>query len=120
MAALAACASALARSGSAERGATASSSGSQLHVTQVEYRLLLSHATLKAGPVNLEAVDRGVIPHDLRLQAEGSRSVLAVPELAPGRGWDGTVNLRPGVYRLWCSLPEHARLGMRATLTVVR
>jgi hypothetical protein len=28
------------------------------------------------------------------------------------------VYLRPGVYLLWCSLPEHARLGMRATLRV--
>jgi uncharacterized cupredoxin-like copper-binding protein len=43
-----------------------------------------------------------------------------VPELTPRRRWNGVIRLRPGSYRLWCSLPEHAKLGMRATLRVVR
>ncbi|MHB8243504.1 MAG: hypothetical protein ACYDHN_16135, partial [Solirubrobacteraceae bacterium] len=93
---------------------------SSLRVTQVEYRLGLSAGSIKAGPVSLEAIDRGLDPHDLRLQAQGSRSELAVPQLTPGKRWSGVVRLAPGVYRLWCSLPEHARLGMHATLRVVR
>lgn len=93
---------------------------SHLRVIQVEYRLGLSAAVVKAGPVDLEAIDRGHDPHDLRLQAIGSSSQLAAPQLTPGESWSGTVNLKPGVYRLWCSLPEHARLGMRTTLKVVR
>jgi hypothetical protein len=91
-----------------------------LQVTEVEYRLILSRGVVKAGPVNLEAIDAGMDPHDLRLRHSGSGPELAAPELTSGRRWDGVVKLEPGVYRLWCSLPEHAKLGMHATLQVVR
>jgi hypothetical protein len=91
-----------------------------LRVTEVEFRLILSNGVVKAGPVNLEAIDAGVDPHDLRLRHSGSGPELGAPELTSGKRWDGVVDLKPGVYRLWCSLPEHARLGMHATLQVVR
>jgi uncharacterized cupredoxin-like copper-binding protein len=59
-------------------------------------------------------------PHDLRLRHSGGGPELAAPELASDKRWDGVVELKPGVYHLWCSLPEHAKLGMHATLQVVR
>ncbi len=99
--------------------AAAAGAGSQLRVTEVEYRLLLSTGTIKAGPVNLEAIDRGLDPHDLRLRAAGSTHEIAAPELTSGQSWDRVVRLKPGVYHLWCSLPEHARLGMHTTLRVL-
>jgi hypothetical protein len=92
---------------------------SYLQVTQVEYRLLLSRGVVKAGPVSLEEIDAGMDPHDLRLRHGRSKAVLAEPLLGPGQRWDGVVDLRPGVYHLWCSLPEHWKLGMRATLRVL-
>ena len=103
-----------------ERDAHAALVGSHLQVVQVEYRLILSHATVTAGAVSLQELDRGTQPHDLRLQAVGSRGEIAAPLLKPGQHWNGVVDLKPGIYRLWCSLPEHARLGMHTTLTVVR
>ena len=96
------------------------SAGSHLQVTQVEYRLILSRGSVRAGLVGLEAIDRGMDPHDLRLREAGSRRELTTPQLTPGQRWDGLVYLHPGRYLLWCSLPEHARLGMHATLTVTR
>lgn len=98
----------------------AAASASRLQVTQVEYRLLLSRGVVKAGSLSLEALDRGMDPHDLRMRALSSGRELVTPELTSGRRWDGVVNVKPGVYHLWCSLPEHAKLGMRATLRVVR
>jgi hypothetical protein len=95
-------------------------SPSRLQVTQVEYRLLLSRGVVHAGPLRLETIDRGSDPHDLRMRAISSGREYVAPELTPGRRWDGVVTLKPGVYHLWCSLPEHAKLGMRATLGVVR
>jgi uncharacterized cupredoxin-like copper-binding protein len=91
-----------------------------LQVTEIEYRLILSRGVVKAGPVNLEAIDAGMDPHDLRLRHSGSGPELGAPELTSGKRWDGVVDLKPGSYHLWCSLPEHARLGMHATLRVVR
>src|SRR5580704_9809658 len=105
---------------SSAQQARAAAAAAQLRVVQVEYRLILSSGAVKAGPVDLEEIDRGLDPHDLRLQSQGSSSVYAAPLLTPGHNWDGTVNLKPGVYRLWCSLPEHAPLGMHTTLRVVR
>jgi hypothetical protein len=93
---------------------------SAIQVTQIEYRILLSRGVVKAGPVSLEEIDAGMDPHDLRLRHGRSRAVLAEPLLNPGQRWDGVVDLRPGVYHLWCSLPGHWKLGMRATLRVVR
>lgn len=98
----------------------AATPGSHLQVTEVEYRLLLSRGVIKAGPVSLETIDRGIDPHDVRLRAAASNAQIATPQLTPGQRWDRVVYLKPGVYHLWCTLPEHARLGMRATLTVVR
>jgi len=108
-----------ARAHSGHRPRAAGAVASHLQVTEVEYRLLLSRGIVKAGPVNLDTIDRGLDPHDLRLRAISSRTEIAAPQLMPGQRWNGVVDLKPGTYRLWCSLPEHARLGMHATLTVV-
>jgi hypothetical protein len=83
------------------RTATAADA-SHLQVTEVECRLLLSRGIVKAGPVNLETIDRGMDPHDLRLRALASRGEIAVPQLMPGQRWNGVVDLKPGTYRLWC------------------
>jgi uncharacterized cupredoxin-like copper-binding protein len=93
---------------------------SHVQITQVEYRLMLSRGAVKAGPVSLQAIDRGSDPHDLRLLGLSSHREVKAPQLTPGQRWNGVVYLAPGRYHLWCSLPEHAKRGMRAMLTVVR
>lgn len=90
-----------------------------LQVTQVEYRLLLSRGVVKAGDVDLQEIDAGMDQHDLRLRREGSGPIIDGQLLSPGQRWNGVVHLKPGTYRLWCSLPEHERLGMHAVLRVV-
>ena len=103
----------------AREGATAAP-GTHLQVSEVEYRLMLSEAVVKAGPVDLEAIDAGMDPHDLRLRRGRGPVLFGTPPLAPGQIVDAVVVMRPGVYHLWCSLPGHWKLGMHATLRVVR
>jgi len=93
--------------------------GSSLQVNLVEYRVMLSEAVVKAGPVDLEAIDSGMDPHDLDLRRGRSGALISEPQLTSGQRFDGVVDLRPGVYHLWCSLPQHWKLGMHATLRVV-
>lgn len=100
--------------------AGAAATPAHLQVTQIEYRLLLSRGVVKAGLVDLQALNRGTDAHDLRLRAVSSTREIDAPQPTPGERWNGTVSLKPGVYHLWCSLPEHAARGMRATLSVVR
>lgn len=117
--AAAAAAAALAGAASASGAHPRAAASTHLQVTAVEYRLMLSEAVVTAGPVSLELIDAGMDPHDLRLRHAGSGPVIAEPQLDAGQRFDGVVDLVPGVYRLWCSLPQHRRLGMRATLRVV-
>ncbi|HEX4034534.1 MAG TPA: hypothetical protein VHX66_08830 [Solirubrobacteraceae bacterium] len=113
---------ALAPGASAAGSARAASptAASHIQVTTVEYRLLLSRAVVHAGPVDLEEIDAGMDPHDLDLRYGHSPTVIPEPQLLPGQRYDGVVDLRPGVYHLWCSLPGHWKLGMHAILRVVR
>jgi hypothetical protein len=108
------------QAGAAPRSARARAAAvpSHLQVTQVEYRLLLSRGTVRAGTLNLEEIDGGRDPHDLRLRRTGSGSTIYGRLLTPGRRWEGAVRMQPGTYELWCSLPEHAKLGMHTTLRV--
>ena len=93
---------------------------SHLQVTQLEYRLVLSRGGIRAGTLNLEELDGGEDPHDLRLRRMGGGPTIYGRLLNPGRRWDAVVRLSPGTYKLWCSLPEHAKLGMHAVLRVTR
>jgi len=93
---------------------------SHVQVTQLEYRLVLSRGSVRAGTLDLEELDGGADPHDLRLRREGGGPTVYGRLLNPGRRWDGVVHLSPGTYKLWCSLPEHAKLGMHAELRVTR
>jgi hypothetical protein len=96
---------------------------SRLLVGGSEYRLTLSRATVKPGRVLIELENRGEDDHDLRLQRITSKLDAPVARWAltkPGHLSELTLSLRRGRYRLWCSLPGHRELGMRATLRVSR
>ncbi len=97
----------------------AARASSHLRVTQVEYRLILSQGSVAAGTLDLAEIDRGSASHDLRLRRDGGGPTIQGRLLSPGGSWNGVVHLSPGVYTLWCSLPEHARRGMHTTLRVL-
>jgi hypothetical protein len=93
---------------------------SRLLVTGYEYSLVLSRLTLRRGPALIQFLNRGEDAHDLRLRRIGSAHTVSVPEVRPGGLVELDTRLRGGRYRLWCSLPEHRALGMRALLRVRR
>lgn len=94
---------------------------SRLLVTAREFSFSLSRPKVDAGPAIVELYNYGEDPHDLRLQRVGGNRVYALGETAPGeRGRLEPTLRRASRYRLWCSLPGHAALGMRATLRTSR
>jgi hypothetical protein len=96
---------------------------SRLLVGGSEFRLTLSRATVKPGRVLIQLQNRGEDDHDLRLQRMTTKANPAVARWAvtkPGDLSELTLRLRRGRYRLWCSLPGHRELGMKATLRVSR
>jgi plastocyanin len=92
----------------------------RLQVTSREFTLTISRASVPAGALIAELVNRGEDPHDLHVRpAAGGADVLALPETASGDVVDSdATTLAAGTYTLYCSLPGHEQAGMRATLTV--
>ena len=95
---------------------------SRLGVRGSEWDLVLSRARLPFGPALVQFQNAGEDPHDLRLQHIGGTRELGTGEVGPGNVQSFSVRwLKRGErYRLWCSLPTHADLGMEATLRVQR
>ena len=92
----------------------------RLFVSAKEYSLILSRMKLRPGAARIQLYNAGEDAHDLRLQRVGSTRSLRVAETEPGKVTELSAVLRSGKWKLYCSLPGHARAGMRATLTVTR
>ncbi|MEP6909546.1 MAG: hypothetical protein ABI896_03835 [Actinomycetota bacterium] len=93
---------------------------SRVQVVAVEFHYRLSRVRVPAGPVRIELANFGQDEHNLRLQRVGSSTVYQLPKALPGERRILNLRLKPGVYRLSCSLADHATLGMHATLRVRR
>ena len=98
--------------------APSASAPARLGVVAKEFRFSLSRTTVKRGPVVIELDNFGEDVHDLRLRRAGGTRTFALPETKPGERAELDVRLRPGRYRLWCSIADHRARGMHATLRV--
>jgi len=85
-----------------------------------EFHLTLSRQSVPDKRVRIELANFGEDPHDLRLRRIGGTRTFVIPETLPGQRKTRTFDLRPGRYRVWCSLADHQEQGMRATLRVRR
>jgi hypothetical protein len=83
-----------------------------------EYRFTLSRTVLKTGPAIIQLADRGEDPHDLRLARIGAKRTATISQVLPGGLGEWRGRLTRGRYRLYCTLPGHAKLGMHAVITV--
>jgi plastocyanin len=91
----------------------------RVQIVAQEFRFALSRRTIKAGLAVLELRNMGQDAHDLVLmRADGSRVLVRWPMAQPGAVVDRAVRLKPGTYRLVCTVANHRALGMQATLRV--
>ena len=92
---------------------------SRAQVTAVEYKLTLSRTQVNAGTTTIELIDGGQDEHNLHVRSgAGGRDIAAFPTIKPGQHVDEHIELAPGTYTFYCSLPGHEALGMKATFTV--
>jgi hypothetical protein len=92
----------------------------RLGVSASEFHLTLSRASVKTGRVLIQLQNDGQDVHDLRLRRIGGTRTYTFPPTSPGGRATLSLRLLPGRYRLWCSVTNHAQLGMRAVLRVRR
>jgi hypothetical protein len=96
------------------------SAPARLGVRATEFHFALSRASIRAGRAVIQLQNFGEDSHDLRLRRIGGNRTYAIPVTAPGKQASIQLRLLPGRYRLWCSVANHAQLGMRAVLRVRR
>lgn len=103
-----------------EAGAGGAPSGpAHLQVSAREFSLTLSRPSTTAGRLMLELVNAGQDEHNLHIRpAGGGADVGAVGIVLPGHHSDVEFQLEPGTYTLYCAIPAHEELGMKATFTV--
>jgi plastocyanin len=93
------------------------------HTTPYTYRP--SHSSVKAGELTVQLINKGEDEHNMDMEKVGPGNspegpiVVAVSAAASkGASTPTTVDVEPGTYRMWCTLPGHAEKGMETTITV--
>jgi uncharacterized cupredoxin-like copper-binding protein len=82
-------------------------------VTMTDFKFKLTKTTLKAGKTTFTAFNRGKSIHDFDIV-----KVKNGPFIAPGKSGKYTVTLKRGTWRIVCTVPRHAGLGMTGKLVV--
>jgi plastocyanin len=82
-------------------------------------RFVLSRTSVPAGEAIIEFVNHGQDEHNLHaVQSSEGTEAGSLPNTTPGAHPQLRLDLRPGSYTLFCSLPGHEAKGMKATLVV--
>ena len=76
-----------------------------------------SALTAKAGKATVDFTNSSQLPHNMTIVDASGKQVGATPTFAGGTK-SFTVDLKPGKYTFYCSVPGHRQAGMQGTLTV--
>lgn len=74
-------------------------------------------ATAKAGAVTVDFKNPQPLPHDVKIEGPSGEEVGGTEEISES-STSATVNLKPGTYTFYCSVPGHREAGMKGTLVV--
>lgn len=88
-----------------------------LSIEMRDYRFEPEFIRSSSREVRIEVVNRGRLPHALRLRLRGKER-LSISTVLPGRRGSATATLEPGSYRMVCPIGNHEELGMYGTLVV--
>src|SRR4051794_37027891 len=95
-----------------------------VRVTLDDYAISPQDVSVPSRRVELVARNVGRPPHNLRIEVppdtpeDQPRPLGTTPTAQPGATVTTTVRLKPGTYRMRCSLANHDDLGMYGTLLV--
>lgn len=71
----------------------------------------------KAGSVSLDFTNASSLPHNVTVESSSGAQVGATPTFQGGAK-TLSLNLKPGTYKFFCSVPGHRQAGMEGALTV--
>jgi plastocyanin len=76
-----------------------------------------TEASAKAGKVTVDFKNPQGLTHDVTIEDSSGKEVGKTELIGEGET-STTVNLKPGTYTYFCSVPGHREAGMEGTLTV--
>jgi plastocyanin len=86
-------------------------------VTATDYRFKLSVKSVRAGTVVFTVINKGQVPHNLKVQRLNAKTTLIQP------GERATLRVRfktPGRYYYLCTVDNHVLFGMAGYLRVTK
>lgn len=92
--------------------AAASAATTTVTVTATDFHFKLSKSSVHAGKVTFVLVNKGKVGHDFSIA--GKKTAV----IGHGKSAKLTVTLTKGRHPYKCTVPGHAALGMKGTLTV--
>jgi plastocyanin len=101
--------------GTSSAGASSSVSLEANPEGQLEYNT--KSLTAKAGKVTVDFKNMSSLMHNVTVESSSGAQVGATPTFS-GSSKSITLNLKPGTYKFFCSVPGHRQAGMEGTLTV--
>lgn len=109
-------------------GDAVSITGRTLRVRLEEYRLIPQDVRVRAGRLRIVAFNAGRLTHNVRIVRvdpnDAEAPVIGVsgtPTAQPGDTVSATIrDLKPGRYRIICSVANHDKLGMYGSLVATR
>jgi plastocyanin len=97
--------------------AHASANTKTITVKEKEYRLILSTRKSTVGLTRFVVKNTGKLAHAFAIAGPGLKA-QRTKTIKPGASATLSVTLKSGVYTVYCPMPGHAALGMKATITV--
>jgi uncharacterized cupredoxin-like copper-binding protein len=82
-----------------------------------ELKFNTTSLTAKAGKVSIAFTNSAALSHNVTV-ASSSGAVLGATPTFQGGSKTLSLNLTPGTYKFYCSVPGHRQAGMEGTLTV--
>jgi len=102
----------------ANQNAAANKPAKTVKVSEKEFSIALAGGgNLKAGKYTFAADNVGKIQHDLAIEGNGIKEAKT-PLINAGQSKDLAVDLKPGKYKFFCTVPGHEQAGMKVEVTV--
>jgi plastocyanin len=89
----------------------------QLEADPTEIAYDATKLSSKPGKVTIDFTNPSSLPHDVAVEEQGGKELGVSETLAKGKT-SVSVDLAPGTYTFFCTVPGHREAGMEGTLTV--
>lgn len=105
------------KGGESKAGASGPGGTLKLAADESELKFDKTELTSKPGKVTIDFENPSSIPHNVEIETEGGE-VLGGTETIASEEATASVELEPGTYTFFCSVPGHREAGMEGTLVV--